>query len=388
MIPRRIRDGALGILLTMTPLAGAGTLYAGPDADTLKDHRFATSTTALPVQPDTQTFREPDSAQPAIPIAPPTLVDTLPVATPSDTVVPLPDGSFFSRPFAGFTFAWTLGSFPAFTPWQNNLPASLTALGITTNKIGVPSETAHGSAHQPDTLTLRFSVREPPNTYNLSFPLGLAVSFPFDTLSRLTADVSFMLIRKRFAAVVEADTLDNTIRMEQRFGSWAPWTGLTYHRSIPPAWFTIATVRHAQLTVGIGAAPWVTLSRTSRIEQNTGRRTDSFQPLFDTLLAGYTNTIRDLLPSYRATGHAVCWRAGITAIRFYSPHSGLEAGLHYTGQHYYFPNSSRSDLSNAALVRSRTPLRFTAHRLAIHLALLRGRAASPPDSKPSHEDDR
>lgn len=330
---------------------------------------------------DTLNIPVPDSLVPSS--------DTIPKNAIPDTATEAKPGAFFSHPFFGFTAAWTLGGFPLFGLWEKDLPRSLGNFGIVSDNVIAQVATMHDTEIVYDTLDLDFTLREAPNTYNLSFPVGVALSFPFDTLTRLSVDAAFMFVQKRFQAVIEADTFDNVVKMTQRFGLYAPWVGLTFCRSIPPQYFTIKNIRHAQLSLGIAASPWALVNRSTTVKQNKGRRgpQDPFQPVLDTLLADYAQRARSLLPEYRTTGYGIAWKTGLSAVRFYSPHAGLEAGLYYVGRFFYFPHSSSGSMANTIVNRTKQPFSFTAHRFVIQVSFLRGRKLpiQPPGTNTDNE---
>lgn len=276
--------------------------------------------------------------------------------------------SFWHYPFIGGSVAWGLGSFPVFHQWRHALPDSLSSMGLTSPLIVPATDVLSDTGALFDTLDLIYDTKEPPSSYNISFPIGLSAGFATNEHRHLGLDASFIFARKVFQAVARDDSMTSHVAIRQTLGFYSASLALSYHYSIPERYFAVNGVDQSWLSLGIGLNPLVYLRKSGEIRTPHGS---------DSLLAVVRDHMSARFGDFSGYGMGASWRVGFTTMRKLSPHTGVQTGLHYVGRWFRLPRTRRNDISYQPVNNDTKPLSFISHRLLIRLALVRGK--KPPD---------
>ncbi len=275
--------------------------------------------------------------------------------TPEDTI------PFWHSPYLSFHVSWSLGGFPMFSAWENDLPRSLQDFGLASDVITGDSTSGY------DTLDLRYDIREKPNSYNVAFPLGLGYTFIATPEQSLSVDAAFSFLYKKQQAVFEIDSLPHQVRTERFLGVYTIGLGLTYRVRIPPLYFSVDNTQATELSVRLAAHPFQYLTRDDDV----------------TVVGGAHDGLSDAEQAARAFSHSastfgtgLSWSAGIGSIKRLTAETGLRTTLSYLGRWYYFSRMDSGDLMTVAPDSTPRDASYVAHRFAITLELLRGLGAA------------
>ncbi|MBD3240100.1 MAG: hypothetical protein GF331_05900 [Chitinivibrionales bacterium] len=346
---RKLAWALLGLLCLA---ATAGAAADSTTVDSLAQGAAPDSTAAA----DSLAGTSPDSGA-----VPDTANDSLPPGTADSgaakQTAPQDTTPFWHSPHLGLHVSWSLGGFPAFATWEDDLPRSRADFGVSSDIITGDSLSGF------DTLDLVYDIREQPNSYNVAFPVGLAYTFLATPTQSVSVDAAFSFLYKKQQAVFEIDSLPQKVRTERFLGVYTIDLGLTYRVRIPQLYFSVDNTHATELALGIGVHPFQYLTRDDDVIVTGGTHSG----LHDAEAAA-----RALSRSVSTFGTGMTWRVGIGSIKRLTSNSGLRTTLSYVGRWHYFSRIDANDLRTLNQPREPGDASFVAHRFAITLELLRG----------------
>lgn len=274
---------------------------------------------------------------------------------------------FWHSPYLSLHVSWSLGGFPAFTAWENDLPGSLRDFGLESDVITGDSVSGY------DTLDLRYDVREEPNSYNVAFPIGLGYTFIATPRQSLAVDAAFWFMYKKQQAVFEIDSLPQQVRTERFLGVYTVGLGLTYRVRIPALYFSVDNTHSTELMVGLTAHPFQYLTRDDDVavvgEAHSG-------------LADAESAARELSHTVSTFGTGLSWSVGVGSVKRLTGTTGMRTTLSYLGRWYYFSRMDGNGLKTLQPSVEPRDASYVAHRFAITVEFLRGlRTADHSDTR-------
>jgi hypothetical protein len=232
------------------------------------------------------------------------------VVAPADTA-----SLFLKVPYFTFGFGWDLGSFPLFSEWKNGLPDS--AQSIVKKSID----------------TLSFSVREPVDPYNITFPITVSYTPYVFSKSSVGFEGSFFYIGKSLLATLISDTPAGRIDYSLTMNCWGVSAGVLYRHGIDERYFSIDKVDRTSFLIGLGAIPYLRINKNGSL---------SSSGLPDSVVSAAQATVRN----FSAHGIGLVWRIGITAQRAFSRGSGMEVSISYVGRYAGYFKKGNASLIN------------------------------------------
>lgn len=386
VVPRRRRSTVRGVAAAATVLMHLSTPWcaaapATTTADSTLMERIADTTdTSGPrdtvFMPEAETM--PDTAGVPAQLQPPPASapsEGMPIDTPATVPPPARDTSyrFWWKPYWGFGAAWTLGSFPLYSLWEQGLPDSLSQLSDVRSRASLAELDIAPS--DSDSVEIEFEIRERPNAYHVGFPLSVLFVPGSRGARRWKLGAELLFMTKSFVSRIEDDSAANSIHIRSSMRFVTLSLGAAVHQAVSGEYFTVAGADLSGFQLGLSLHPLSLIHLTTSV---TSGNTDI--GLFRSLKRDVTGAFRDM--TSRGTG--ISWYTGFSAIRTLSPSGGLEIGVSYSGRwvgmHYDSGRRiTRGDI-NSKSERPREALAFTAHRLSLSFHLLRGK--QPPQADP------
>jgi hypothetical protein len=278
----------------------------------------------------------------------PTQAAQVPAIAPADTA-----SLFLKIPYFTFGFGWDLGSFPLFSEWKNGLPDS--AQDIVKKSID----------------TLSYSVREPVDPYNITFPITVSYTPFVFSKSSLGFECSFFYLGKSLLATLQSDTPAGKIDYSLTMNCWGVTAGVLYRHGIDERYFSIDKVDRTSFLLGLGAIPYLRINKNGSL---------SSSGLPDSVVSAAQATLQN----FSAHGMGLIWRVGITAQRALSRGSGMEVSISYVGRYVgYFKKGNAALINRDINALSSDPegkFSIFSNMLEIRLEFLIGRI---PSKRPS-----
>jgi hypothetical protein len=295
------------------------TISAGQDTVSASAPLHAKDSLAARNAIDTTTL--PDSLLPALDTARKTALPGATQRAPAGVPAPKPrtddsagmaTDSFnvFSTTIGSVGIGLSLGSLPVLKNWKNGLPEKLEDLGLAKNLI----------APAGDTVALRFTVKQNPDVYNMTFPLTLSLSRLSEN-HRMGVAVSGAMLSKKFIAAIEIDS-NRSVTLEQSMGYYTVLAEFNYGTRIPQVYFSVDNVDRTDAFAGIAVSPYIGLRKSSHISSSRSN---------DAALEAIKDSITSNKNSFNAAGVAIAWRLGMATLRRVSKTGGIETSLSYQG---------------------------------------------------------
>jgi hypothetical protein len=287
----------------------------------------------------------------------------------------LPDTTFVDGVYAGIGVGWSLGNFDAERLWERTLPGTLLDLHLYSTTLQVLPDTTQTDSllRKGDTSSLRFSIKDKPSTYNMTFPFSISLT-KYRKNDRLSAALSFSLFSKTQKSSVSMlnDSLSRRIDLRQNFLLYSLSLQLLYAKRISPIYFSVDGIDRSHLLLGLSITPLMRIKTTG----STKRYSDDYRTI------GIEDTIKKLLLNSESYGFSMSIRTGISTTQQLSS-GALEIDLLYSmsWNDYFYQNGNR--VYRGALNKNDNEadktLSFLSNRLEINLTLLRKSSRNKKD---------
>jgi hypothetical protein len=287
------------------------------------------------------------------------------------------DTSFDSGVYAGIGIGWSLGKFDAEQLWERTLPSTLIDLHLKDTTLVIPPGTTNtgSSLSNGDSSLLRFSIKDKPSSYNMTFPISISLT-KYRKGDRFTGALAFSLFSKNQKSSVSMlnDSLSRRIDLRQKFLLYSLSLHFMYSKRISPIYFSIDGIDRSDLLLGLSITPLMRMKTTG----STKRYSDAD----DSRIIGIEDTIKKQLLNNNSYGFGMSIRTGISTTQQYST-GALQIDLLYTlsWNDYFYNNGNRvhrGTLNKNDPEPDRT-LSFLSNRLEINFSLLRKSSKSKKD---------
>lgn len=320
-----------------------------------------------PLSPDTTTnVLSNDSTKKTVSDTLKKSVDTSRAVTPvKDTVV---DSLFLDGIFAGIGVGWSLGSFEAGKIWEQTLHSDLQSFHLTDTAFTIPKDTTSSDTlirNSGDTSKLRFTIKEKPSGYNMSFPVSLSL-VKFGPQSKHSWVLSMFLFSKNQKSSLYSisDSVNRRIDINQKFRLYSASLHYLYNHRIPPLYMVVENVSRTDVVAGLGIAPLMYIGSSNIVKKLSD----------DKRMNAIYDSINKQFQSFEMFGLSISLKTGLSTVRRIKS-GALEASILYTitWNDYFYNNGKRihrSDL-NPQDGEGNKRLSFISNRLEISFALLK-----------------
>jgi len=269
--------------------------------------------------------------------------------------------AFWSVSYWGIGAGWSLGSVPLFRDWQAGFPDSLGDFGV--RPLVISAVAGQDSPAVLDTIKLRYQTMERPNAYSVTFPLHIRFYHVTNQYRFASYDIGGYFLYKLGQSTVSSDTLSNQVTIRQSLGFYALSLAANYNFVLPGDYFTVTGVNRTAVTAGIGAYPLVYARKREHAE--AASRPDS-------LYESIERNANAVLRNFSAYGFGAAWRVGIFSLKKQGQRHGMEIGLLYEGDWFYFPDVQTADFQTIKRSDDADAVSFLSHRLTIRLSFVFG----------------
>jgi hypothetical protein len=287
-------------------------------------------------------------------------------ATVKDTVQ---DTLFLGSTYAGIGIGWSLGSFEAAKIWEQTLHSDLQSFHLTDTSFTILKDTSSTDTlirNYGDTSKIRFTVKEKPSGYNMSFPVSLSL-VKFNPESKHSWILSFFLFSKnqKSSLYTVADSVNRRIDINQKFRLYSGSLHYLYSHRVPPLYMTVENVNRSDVVIGIGVAPLMYIGSSNVIKKLSD----------DQRINAIYDSINKQFQSFEMYGVNMSLKAGFSTVKRLRS-GALEASILYTmtWNDFFYDNGKRvhrSDLDPLDGDGSKR-LSFMSNRFEISLSLLKG----------------
>ncbi len=281
----------------------------------------------------------------------------------------IPDSLFLRGTYAGIGIGWSLGNFEAAKIWKQTIHSDLKSFHLTDTAFTILQDTTSSDTlirNYGDTSKIRFTVKEKPSGYNMSFPVSLSL-VTFGPESKHTWVLSFFLFSKnqKSSLYTIADSVNRRIDINQKFRLYSVSVHYLYSHRIPSLYMQVDNVHRSDVVAGIGIAPLMNIGSSNIVKKLSD----------DIRITTIYDSIKSQFQSFEMYGLSLSFKAGLSTVRKIKS-GALEASILYTMTwNDYFYNDGkrihRSDLDPLDSEGSKR-LSFMSNRFEISLALLKG----------------
>jgi hypothetical protein len=279
------------------------------------------------------------------------------------------DTLFLNGTYAGIGIGWSLGSFEAAKIWEQTLHSDLSSLHLTDTSFIILKDTTSSDTlirNYGDTSKLRFTVKEKPSGYNMSFPVSLSL-VTFRPKSRHSLNLSFFLFSKnqKSSLYTIADSVNRRIDINQKFRLYSASLYYLYGHKVPPLYMTVEQINRTDVVAGLGIAPLMYIKSSNIVKKLSD----------DTRITAICDSINKQFQSFEMYGLSISLKAGFSTVKRIRS-GALETSILYTmtWNDYFYDNGKRihrSDLDPKDDEGSKR-LSFMSNRMEFSLALLKG----------------
>ncbi|HMA64272.1 MAG: hypothetical protein ACM31E_05140 [Fibrobacterota bacterium] len=298
-------------------------------------------------------------------------VDTSKATPATDVAVKdtVQDTLFLDGKYAGIGIGWSLGSFEAAKIWEHTLHSNLQSFYLSDTAFTILKDSTSSDTlirNYGDTSKLRFTVKEKPSGYNMSFPVSLSlVSFGPD--SKHSWVLSFFLFSKnqKSSLYTIADSVNRRIDINQKFRLYSASLHYLYSHRVPPLYMIIDNVHRTDVVAGLGIAPLMYIGSSNIVKKLSD----------DKRINAIYDSINNQFQSFGMYGLSMSLKAGISTVKRIKS-GALEASILYTmtWNDFFYDNGKRVHRSDLDPIDGdgRKRLSFMSNRFEISLALLKG----------------
>jgi hypothetical protein len=279
------------------------------------------------------------------------------------------DTLFLNGTYAGIGIGWSLGSFEAAKIWEQTLHSDLQSFHLTDTAFTILKDTTSSDTlirNYGDTSKLRFTVKEKPSGYNMSFPISLSL-VTFRPESKHSWVLSFFLFSKnqKSSLYTIADSVNRRIDINQKFRLYSASLHYLYSHRVPPLYMVVENISRTDVVAGLGIAPLMYLGSSNIVKKLSD----------DKRINAICDSINKQFQSFEMYGLSMSLKAGFSTVKRIKS-GALEASILYTmtWNDFFYDNGKRVHRSNLDPLdgEGNKRLSFLSNRLEISLALLKG----------------
>jgi hypothetical protein len=261
-------------------------------------------------------------------------------------------------------FGWALGNFALSDYWESALPDSLANFGLadTAFRMQVDSTSTVG-LHLSDTARLKFSIKEKPSIYTMSFP----VSFSLVNITgkrRISISLIGSWMHKVYTATIGLvnDTTDLQCDYQQSFNVYSLFLSAVYGTEIPSEYFTIDGIEKCFFVCGIDCSPLIATTIATTVKAPDYPRLQEIKHHLESSDDRFFH------------GGSIALRAGLSMVKRINKKNATDAGFYYTiqGYGYFLEDGKRmafNDIDPSSRKKDR-PLFWISNRFELSIALL------------------